>query len=220
MVTDGKNPSAVIFDLDGTLHDRASGINAFAQDQAQRLRVSIENSTKFVDRFLELDDAGKVWKDVVYSTLCEEFDLAQSAQELTKQYLEKFPNFAIETPGATDVLFTLRAMNFRIGILTNGRADLQRAVVRSLGFIERVDEIIISDEIGYRKPDSRIFEAMVSALGVTKNRAIMVGDDLSADIDGASRYGIRSIAFGHSLTEQCTASTMDEVVTMVKPLLG
>ncbi len=53
--------------------------------------------------------------------------------------------------------------------------------------------IVVSLEVGFGKPDPRVFEIAVSRLGVAKDDAVMVGDSLVCDIGGARRAGLRAI---------------------------
>lgn len=58
---------AVIFDLDGTLLDRESSLLSFLEDQYVRFRgLQKIDKQAFVNRFVELDCRGYVWKDAVY----------------------------------------------------------------------------------------------------------------------------------------------------------
>ena len=55
------------------------------------------------------------------------------------------------------------------------------------------DEIVISGAFGRGKPDPTIFEHALERMGLNKDEAIMVGDNLMTDILGASRAGIKSV---------------------------
>jgi putative hydrolase of the HAD superfamily len=67
--------------------------------------------------------------------------------------------------------------------------------VAALGLTEFVDAIVFAAECGdgRGKPDRAPFVAMLKALNVTADRAVFVGDDMAADILGASRVGMRAI---------------------------
>lgn len=64
---------AVIFDLDQTLLDRTTSLINFLTWQTNYFRL-VPNQIKqqFIQRFLDMDDNGKVWKDVVYENLTQE----------------------------------------------------------------------------------------------------------------------------------------------------
>ena len=76
--------SAVIFDLDGTIHDRAQDIRAFANNQFNRLGAKPSLASKYNQRFVELDANGMVWKDKVYEVLSKEFALVDTQDKRIK----------------------------------------------------------------------------------------------------------------------------------------
>ena len=84
------------------------------------------------------------------------------------------------------VLAELRP-GWRIGVLTNGRADTQRRKVAALGLTEFVDADHLRRRVRRRtrQAGSRPFVAMLEELDVPADRAVFVGDDLDADIFGA-----------------------------------
>ena len=79
----------VIFDLDGTLLNRDSSLQSFVANQYDRFTTSLGHIDKqnYIKRFIELDCRGHVWKDKVYQSLIEEFEIAQvSWQYLLDDY--------------------------------------------------------------------------------------------------------------------------------------
>ena len=72
---------AVIFDLDQTLLDRTTSLIKFLTWQVNFFQlVPADDREKFIQRFLELDDNGKVWKDRVYENLIQEFSIQHHAK--------------------------------------------------------------------------------------------------------------------------------------------
>ena len=189
--------SAVLFDLDGTLHDRAQGILGFASNQYSRLGTDQTQCERYVSRFIELDANGMVWKDQVYQILSDEFELTDkpSVAALVDEYIRLYPKFAAEISGAHDALVNLKEHGLKLGIVTNGRTDLQHAVIETLGFDLVVDAVVVSEEAGFRKPQRQIFEAALELLGVDASNSVMVGDSLKSDVEGALVAGIQPIAF-------------------------
>lgn len=90
------------------------------------------------------------------------------------------------------VLAALRS-RCRIGLVTNGAPDLQRAKLACSGLGAFFDAVLISGEVGIGKPDPRIFHIALERLGAGPEGAIMVGDNPSRDVLGAQRAGIRSV---------------------------
>jgi putative hydrolase of the HAD superfamily len=81
----------------------------------------------------------------------------------------------------------------RIGLVTNGPSDIQRAKIALLGVEAHVDFMIISEEFGAWKPDPAIFAEALRLGAATPNEAIFIGDSAEHDIAGAQSAGIRTI---------------------------
>jgi FMN phosphatase YigB (HAD superfamily) len=71
-------------------------------------------------------------------------------------------------------------------------APTAHAVLEQAELTPHLAAIVISEDVGIRKPRGEIFEATLSALGVEPGEALHVGDNLSADVGGASALGIRT----------------------------
>jgi HAD superfamily hydrolase (TIGR01549 family) len=92
--------------------------------------------------------------------------------------------------GTLEVLKRLSAQ-VSLAMVTNGLGEVQRSRIRRLGIDEYFDAIVISAEVGASKPGTAIFDIVFDALGFpAKESAVMVGDNLSSDIEGGANYGI------------------------------
>jgi putative hydrolase of the HAD superfamily len=83
--------------------------------------------------------------------------------------------------------------DYNLALLTNGATDLQREKIICSGIEKYFKEVIISGEIGFGKPDKRIFQLALSRFGVSPEQAVMVGDSLQSDISGAKATGIKAV---------------------------
>lgn len=81
---------------------------------------------------------------------------------------------------------------YRLGLLSNGAPDLQREKIEGTGIGRHFTEIVISGEVGYGKPDRRIYELILSRLSVRPERAMMIGNSLKSDIKGAQAIGMKA----------------------------
>ena len=176
---------AVLFDLDQTLLDRNASLLRFLEEQHGRILPTL-NKSKFIDRFLTLDNNGKMWKDVVYQTLVAEFEIKTvSWEHLQDDYVNNFQRSAVGYAGLHEMLTRLKAEQFKLGVITNGRFPFQLHNLQALGIEPFLDVILVSEKEGLRKPDPAIFERALGHLRVTAVNAIMVGDNIVADIQGA-----------------------------------
>lgn len=85
----------------------------------------------------------------------------------------------------------LRARGVRLGVLSNWDYRL-RALLDDFGLTPYFEVVLISSELGFAKPDRRIFQRAVECAGVPIEEIIHVGDDLQLDIEPARALGLRT----------------------------
>jgi putative hydrolase of the HAD superfamily len=88
------------------------------------------------------------------------------------------------------VLDELRGSRLRIGLVSNGIRDLHEFVAHHR---LDVDAIVDSRRHGRVKPHPTIFQAALEQLGVPPAEAVMVGDSLEEDVEGARALGMRAL---------------------------
>ena len=110
-------------------------------------------------------------------------EMAVAFQQLKTATIELFP-------GALDALHSLRSKGLKLGLITNGNAQGQRAKVKGAGLEPIFDNILIEGEFGVGKPDPQVFLHTLEQLEVTPDEAWMVGDNLVNDVGGAQAVGI------------------------------
>jgi len=97
-------------------------------------------------------------------------------------------------PGALDTLVALRQAGMPMALLTNGDAAGQRAKIERFDLAHFFDCIVVEGEFGVGKPDARVYEHALAALGAPRGRETwMVGDNLAADVGGAQALGLTGI---------------------------
>ncbi|MBM7649436.1 putative hydrolase of the HAD superfamily [Bacillus ectoiniformans] len=88
--------------------------------------------------------------------------------------------------------------DYRLLLLTNGAPSLQLEKLKMTPeLVPYFEHILISGNFGFGKPNPAIFEHALKLMGVSKEEVIMVGDNLSTDILGATRCEIDSIWIDH-----------------------
>ena len=106
-------------------------------------------------------------------------------------------------PGAHETLKELARRGFRLAIISNTLVpgavalSLRRAGVCQVGEGSgvRVDAVVDSGEVGFIKPDPRIFQVALDAMATTPDETVHVGDSLAADVSGAYGVGLTPIHF-------------------------
>jgi len=100
--------------------------------------------------------------------------------------------------GAKELLRQLRADGYKLGIITDGRPEGQRAKIKALGLHELVDHIIITDELGgveFRKPNKTAFLKMKQQFDIPFEEICYIGDNIRKDFIAPDMLGMRSIWF-------------------------
>ena len=110
-------------------------------------------------------------------------------------YLNHLATHPIYVEGAEAFLAELKKRG-RVFIVTNGTEFIQKSRFRISGLGDSVDGVFISDTIGYDKPAKEYTDYVLSHIqDFDKERAVWIGDSLSADIKAANDAGIASIWF-------------------------
>jgi putative hydrolase of the HAD superfamily len=94
---------------------------------------------------------------------------------------------------AIDTVAWLRDSGCRLALLTNGSADMQRNKINRFGLADLFDLILIEGELGFGKPDPRVYERALDGLSVAPADTWMVGDNLEWDVAQPQRHGIYAI---------------------------
>lgn len=96
-------------------------------------------------------------------------------------------------PQTIKTLDALRAHGVRLGLVTNGTAAEQRRKIARFGLEPYFECILIEGELGFGKPDRRVFELALEHLGLPPGEVWMVGDNLNWEIGPAQALGLRAI---------------------------
>ena len=98
-------------------------------------------------------------------------------------------------PDTHQVLDWLRAQGIRRGICSNAPfpPELMRRQMSSKGIAQMVDAIVLSSEVGKRKPSPELYRAALDAIGTKAEHTVFVGDRLREDYEGPRSVGMRAI---------------------------
>jgi len=114
-------------------------------------------------------------------------------------YFSAFFDYCHLIPGTVDMLNELKG-SYRLGLLSNfTHAPAGRGLITQLGLAPFFQVLLISGELGYRKPHAMVFQQLVKNVGVDRSRLLYVGDNIEADINGALLAGIRPVWFTWAL---------------------
>jgi len=179
---------AVIFDLDDTLYPEKdyvkSGYQAIAKAYPQiptmfdELWAAFEQKTPAID--LVLGRHG------------------MTAKKDDALHLYRFhaPELTLD-PTVREMLVRIKKEK-KLGLLTDGRPEGQRAKIKALGLEDAFDAIIVTDELGgieFRKPCERAFSLICNALHVPAEKTVYIGDNIAKDFIAPEKLGMQCIWF-------------------------
>lgn len=186
---------AIIFDVDGTLVDRRAAFVRFCNyliDRYSENNPYQGTREALIDYMIEIDENGYGGLVSFIPKLSKRWKLALSVEEFVKERNEVFGKMTIPYPELYEVLKALKG-RYKLGIITNGYSSVQRDKIDRACIMDYFDDIIVSGEQDFAKPDSRIFLLSCHHLGITTAEAVYVGDYYPNDIAGAIGAGITPI---------------------------
>ncbi|HMB61802.1 MAG TPA: YjjG family noncanonical pyrimidine nucleotidase [Eudoraea sp.] len=197
----------IFFDLDHTLWD-------FEKNSALTFEKIFEEHDVTVDLVLFLKVYVPVnlsfWKlyreekinkeDLRYERLKTTFDtLGHNVADVTINalavaYIEYLSTFNHLVPNTIEILDYL-SPHYNLHIITNGFKEIQEKKLRNTGILSYFQQIVNSEMAGVKKPNPGIFKLALKKANVQPEKAIMVGDNLEADILGAQAVGLHTLHF-------------------------
>ena len=96
-------------------------------------------------------------------------------------------------PGAEEAVDSL-SKKYRLFLVSNGTASVQKGRMTSANLYRFFEKVFVSQEIGHTKPSKAYFDACFAQIpGFDPQKAIIVGDSLSSDIQGGINAGIKTV---------------------------
>lgn len=178
----------MLVDLDNTLLDRRAAFNTWASAFIGEMNGSAADLA-----WLLAEDAdGYRPRAALARAIVHRFHLASSWEQLVDRLLREHVELIQPFPGVPSRLEALAADGACIVVVTNGPVSQQTTKLVQTGLLQLVDQVVISEAVGVKKLDRRIFEAAVdSAIRTGGTGPIwMIGDHRVADIAGARNCGL------------------------------
>ncbi len=202
-------PTAIFFDLDGTILDWQTGMEerwrAACEEHcdgsyapAQLHEAIRARRTWFWDDYeragagrMDLNEASReIVRQAFADAGIANLDLAH---RIADQYRARRAATLAPYPGAIETLDAIRDRDIPMALLTNGEAANQRQSVEKFGLAAYFDCIVIEGEFGVGKPDERVFRHALQALSSSPETTWMIGDSLESDIAPALALGLHSV---------------------------
>lgn len=142
----------------------------------------------------DLETALELWREF-HRRLFAGMGLEAHAESLSRELVAnwKNPRFWPVVPGAHATLGALRERGYALAVVSNWDATLPE-ILEVVGLRPYFHHLSVSALSGMAKPDPRLFQEALSALGVAPEEAVHVGDS-EADLRGAEAAGVRPLLF-------------------------
>lgn len=114
------------------------------------------------------------------------FQSNEDPLSVNEHYLSLLGEGGNTLPGAVETVKQLCEQGFELHIITNGVAATQAKRLQRSGLLPYVNEVFVSETIGYQKPRKEYFDAVLEKIGEKdKSKILVIGDSLTSDIKGA-----------------------------------
>lgn len=192
----------LLLDLDDTILDfhKAERIalsktfRDFGLEPAEDVLDLYHNINKWHWEQLEL---GVMTRDQVlvnrFGALFEKVGMTVDPAACAKSYESNLGIGHYFLPGAEEAVKRL-SERCRLFLVSNGTATVQHSRLTSAGLYPYFEQVFISQEIGYNKPEKTYFDRCFERIpGFEQERALMVGDSLTSDIKGGINAGLKTV---------------------------
>jgi putative hydrolase of the HAD superfamily len=196
----------LLLDLDNTLIDRAASFRAVAREVLYRIGAPADD----LEWLLKVDDDGHASRWEVAEAIRDRYGLSISTLDLIDALHDGVVGYSRLDPMVACAVKIAGQAGWVPVVVCNGGMRQQEAKIRMTGLDRYLADWVISEEVGIRKPDPRIFEVAADRARMPVRGAWMIGDSPASDIAGAKALGIRSVWLhrGRKWTERHYAPTV------------
>jgi putative hydrolase of the HAD superfamily len=171
---------AVIFDFFGVICSEVAPFwlaKHLSKSEAMKVKATTVNDA----------DIGKLSQEELFSVLSQ---MTKIPPDIIEREWFSYANINAEHVNFLKEI----SQNYQIGLLTNSPAPFVRSIMSENCLNDLFDSIVVSSEVGYAKPEHRIYDIMLSQLSISPKDALMI-DDNPDNISGAAAIGMAGIVF-------------------------
>lgn len=219
--------TSILFDVDDTLLNFKAG-------QRQAIdKLFTEQGLVLTPAMRELYEAKnhQLWSDLEKGLVSREYVLAERFTYIFKEYglvkdgaeMDQIfrTHLANETIFMEDALEMVKELSqsYNLYIVTNGVAVTQYRRLEKSGLAPYFKGVYISEEVGYQKPMNEFFDCVFEkSPEIVKEETIIVGDSLTADIQGGLNTGIQTCWYNPEKLTNTTSVSPDFEINHLKQL--
>jgi len=213
----------IYFDIDRTLWDLKTNSDLTLSELLNRYFPELNNKLNiFLDTFYTENE--KFWQKYRDGEISKEYlrdnrfnhvmnimgiNKPDIAKKMGDAFVEEAPFKTALFPHTLETLEYLKKQGYNLYLLTNGFVEVQISKIRESKLEPFFKKMITSEEVGYQKPNKKIFEYALKTVNAKKNESIMIGDDLHNDIFGAQNFGMDTVFFNPNKIEHDSKTTFE-----------
>jgi len=207
----------LFFDLDHTIWDFDKNAEETLNElyHTYKLRdLGLHSPDRFIEVYTQNNHQlwaeyhlGKITKQKLRETRFSKtfIDLGLSPQHIPQQFEDDYvsicPTKTNLFPKAHETLGYLKE-KYSLHLISNGFKESTELKVSNNGLNEYFENVVISEIVGFNKPDKAIFNHALNLANAGISESIMIGDSLEADVRGAQDYGMKAIYFNPEKKEK------------------
>lgn len=203
----------IIFDLDGTLIDSIEDITAALNNAFSPYGVSDLTAAETTPLIGE--GPAKLVQDVMAKR-----NLSGDTKELVTRFLDYYNSHPADKaslyPGAGQMLDALK--DLKMAIVTNKTEELSHRILDTFGISQYFEIVVAVDTIAERKPSAAPVIHVLSALNVSPEETIIVGDS-SIDVQTGKAASVRTVAVTHGYGKNGFQKEADYVISGLPELI-
>ena len=186
----------VVFDLDDTLYKEQDFVIS-----------AYDHIISFINKEYNYDFSHLIETSInenynLYENIIKERNINFTLEKFLELYRYHYPKINLDDETSSTIL-KLKKSNVKISIITDGRSVTQRNKISSLGILNELSMILISEETGYEKPDKHNFILMQNFF--PDDNFVYVGDNTTKDFIAPNQLGWHTVCLldnGRNIHEQ------------------
>ena len=197
-----------LFDADGTLfdYDRAeeNALGTMFKTSGYGYSENIRSLYREINSDVwQSYERGEVSKDQLqtlrFARLFKKLGIDWDAGDFNKNYLNELGKGSFLIDGALEICRAVAAAGKKLFIVTNGILATQKSRMEHSAIREYISDYFVSEHVGFQKPQKEFFDYVLSHIpAIAREKILIIGDSLTADIAGGNNAGIDSCWFNRT----------------------
>ena len=142
----------------------------------------------------------------------------EHVEGILDRYLPLYEESWFLYPDTVPCLEALSA--YPLGMVTNGDGRQQRQKLRFTEIEQYFRSVVVSGDVGVRKPQREIFDTSAGEMGLTSEELLFIGDNPHADVQGALQAGWRAVWLNRTGAEQAVRAPTVASLSELPPLIA